>query len=217
MNKSTIFRNSWLWLLLAFLFDLAVITGVYLLGTLRQIPLGEITRDPAATTHHIFIGMMTYLCIILWSVTAAFCFFGSYLLYEIRDKFKFLFISALFTTVLTLDDAFVLHEEIIPRLLHVHEIYVYLGYVLLIVLYLVFFLRFIYKNTSYVLFALALGFFGASIISDAFFDTLPTLALQPLVEDGLKLIGITLWLVYFSLTVASFSKQNLMVKAQSHT
>jgi hypothetical protein len=194
---------------LVIIFDLLILGGVYLVGVTRNVPFGDITRDPGAVTGRIFIGMLSYMGIILWAATAAISYLGAILLYKINEASRFLLFSAFFTTILLFDDAFALHDEIIPRLLHIHEWPIYLVYLLLIILYLVYFGRYILTRTDYPILMGALLFFGSSIVLDVFFDEFPTLALQPLFEDGTKFIGISLWLLFFSLTVFKLFKPYL--------
>lgn len=213
-NTMKLINSQLGFLLLVIFFDLFILTGVLFVSVYKNIPVGTLTRDAGNITGQIFIGMLSNLGIILWAVSAAACFMGTIILYDMPIKRRFLLFSGLVTTLLAVDDAFLLHDGIIPRLFHVHEWPVYVGYLLLYVLYLAFFMKDILSLTHYPFLALALMFFGVSIIMDVFFETFPTAAIEPFFEDGAKFIGISLWCFYFFSTTVKFIQPHMSVRSQ---
>lgn len=170
---------------------------VVLAGQLYDIPIHHFTADPNATLRAPFyIGFISNLGIMLWAAATALCIFSAFLL---RNSAKpqplsgFLFYSGLFTGLLMLDDVFLLHEEVFPKHLGIAEELVYASYGLFTILLLVLFRRTILK-TEYLLWGLAFGLLGASVVV----DLMPfQLRHSFLVEDGLKFFGIVFWLAYF--------------------
>jgi hypothetical protein len=168
----------------------------------KGIPIGRLTRDPAAISGSPFyVGFLSQIGIFLWSASAAICMFSAKVLSHtgsLKVKLFFL-VSGLVTLALGLDDAFLLHEEVIPRFFGVPEEAVFVSYAGVVLLYLVIFYSVILK-TEYVLLVMALAFFGVSVTLDVFEPP----GIDPyLFEDGLKLVGIVSWLAYFFRTGAS--------------
>lgn len=69
----------------------------------------------------------------------------------------FFLFSGLLTSMLMLDDLFLLHERIFPEYLHWRQRYIYLSYVSSVLVYLAAFRHIIFKN-NFLLLALALFF-----------------------------------------------------------
>jgi hypothetical protein len=170
--------------------------------------LDRLTRDPLAVTGSAFyIGLLSNLGVMLWSATTAICFFRSFLLgynHYFRPTTIFLFMSGMLCLILSLDDAFMLHEEVFPDYFGLSEKSVLGGYLIIFAGYLVYFFRQI-ARTEYLLFILALIFLGLSAILD---QILPMSNLQTFIEDSLKFAGIVYWLTYFSRTVFVAAVQN---------
>lgn len=196
------------------LLDLMILLSIYLIGSARQIPFGDMTRDPGTVTGNIFIGTLSYLGIMLWAATAAICFISAGLLQKIPSASRFFLASGLFTSLLALDDAFMIHEELIPRLLRglipilfdTNEWPMYIVYLIIMLAYFILFHRYILTKTSFPILVLALCFLGGSLLFDVFLVSFPSPALQPLFEDGIKFMGITLWLYYFFVTAIRITK-----------
>ncbi|MCP3952590.1 MAG: hypothetical protein GY697_10305, partial [Desulfobacterales bacterium] len=115
-----------------------------------------------------------------------------------KENAAFLLYSGLVTTILLLDDFFLLHEELFPLYLGMSEKIFYVGYAGLILYGMVKFKRCTLK-TEYVLLLIALLFFGLSVVTDSFQHHLEVFAgdWRILFEDGFKLLGIVSWLGYF--------------------
>jgi hypothetical protein len=180
---------------------LIVLLLTALASDLTKVPISKITDDLAATLDvSPFFGTLSNIGILLWCACATICVFSALLLRRERriDAFPvFLFATGLLTLFLMLDDLFLFHEYIAPRLLHVPQKVVLLGYAAIVSLYFAGFIRTI-LGTQFVLLLFALGFFGLSIVADRIPHPIPDWFY--LFEDGFKLFGIVSWTAYFATT-----------------
>jgi len=178
---------------------LGLLIPIYIMGTQLDIPMAKFTRDPAAIFRfHPFTGVLSHLGILVWCATSAICFFTSVLLAKKGNILfgKFLLVSGLVTSFLLLDDLFMFHEFVFPKLLHIPQKAVYVGYLVLMFMFFMTFKSIIIQTEYTLLFAACL-FFGLSIICDVF---LPQRGIEYLVEDGFKIIGIVTWAIFFART-----------------
>ncbi len=155
-KKLALFLSSLYVLPLLFLFVLVV-------ASLQMgVDLGMLLRDPSSTTKvHPFTGVASNIGVILWTATATICLFGWAILRHSSGQVRFstfLLCSGLMTSLLMLDDFFLLHENIFPVYFGVPEKVVYLGYVGLIVWGVVVFKKCILK-TEYLILLIAFAFF----------------------------------------------------------
>lgn len=179
-----------------------LISGVFLgvvllLHTIEDIPIAELTRDPVAIADmSAYIGFLSQAGIFFWSGTAMLCLFCAAAIpcHAITDNLRrFLLVSGVFTLCLGLDDAFLLHEEVLPNL-GIRQRLVLSTYALFTLGYLIVFRRLIIFETRFQLMVLALLFFATSLVLDIFE---PFEYYLVLFEDGFKLIGIVTWATYF--------------------
>jgi len=101
--------------------------------------------------------------------------------------------TGVLTAVLALDDLFLLHERVWPKLFLVEQNLVYALYVTVILFWLLTYRR---RLLAYLpgWLLVALGCFGASVLIDAFPFSWPVSdELSAVLEDGFKWIGISLW------------------------
>jgi len=183
-------------LLFGLLLTIAFIAEYY------NIPVQLFTRDPTVTLGGPpYVGFISNIGMIVWAFTAAICFFSSIVSnkYTVPNKYNrfiaspYLLFSGLLTLLLLIDDMFMLHDSFLPNFLNIPEKIVYLGYLILVLAYLIKFRTEIIKN-EYVILVIAFFFFGSSVLSDMF---LPQQGYEFLFEDGLKLFGIVTWFIYF--------------------
>lgn len=156
---------------------------------------GNLTRDPVAVADvPIWTGFISQIGIFFWAAAAMVCLFSSVVLPRTPKNARirlFFFASGALTLLLGLDDAFLLHEEVFPRL-GVPEHAVYAAYVGAVMYYLVAF-RVTIGDSEFLLLGIALSGFALSVLSD--------LVAGPfLFEDGVKLLGIVTWLTYYART-----------------
>lgn len=176
-----------------------LIGGVWLLHVWKDIPVGKLLRDPLVVAGAPpYYGIISQVGIFLWSAAAAICLFSAKALSSLcadMELRRFLFVSGILTLFLGLDDAFLLHDDVLPRI-GIRERIVYLGYALTVSYYLIRF-RWTILKSEYILLGMALFSFALSIAVDRFqFED----TAGRLLEDGAKLVGIVSWLAYFSCT-----------------
>ncbi len=168
----------------------------YISGNLLNLPIEHMTGDPAMVYGaHPFTGLISNVSVLLWSVTASVCLF-SYLVLKNRHpsgKLHFLLSSGLITTMLCLDDLFMLHEAVFPWHLRIPQNLVYVGYILAVGGYLTYYAKHIFQS-EYILLLVALVFLGLSMAGDL---VLPQEGVAYFIEDALKLFGIGTWLLFF--------------------
>ena len=168
------------------------------------VSIGDITRDPATIAlHPPYYGALSNLSILLWSASAAICFLSAVLLNILQPKSDsglFFGLFAGLSTVLCLDDTYLLHEAILPNRLpgiSISESVVVLTYALTLLGGILYFRKLILKTQVW-LFSISLGLFIIAVSID---QLLPkTLIAEDtffLIEDGFKLLAIFFWLAYF--------------------
>jgi hypothetical protein len=154
-----------------------------------------------------YAGLISQLGLLFWSATTTICFFTYFSLKaqnrSSRETLNFLLFAAILTCYLTLDDAFLLHEEVFPDYVRfIPEKLVYLGILISVLAFLYFNWQEILRS-EYSLLFLAFGFFGLSIA----LDMIPSSILEGsylieklefLVEDGAKFAAIITWLTFYS-------------------
>jgi hypothetical protein len=169
-----------------------------------NVPIPYLTRDVTAVADvPSYIGLLSNLGIVLWSASAALCFFSG-VMTKNSDRVNSIFFhcSGGLTMLLLLDDLFLIHENA-PSLIGIAEEILYGIYGMLILLYVVTFRHYILQ-TDYLLLIFAMGLFGFSLAFDFLHiaTLLPYDALTYLLEDGAKFVGIAFWLAYFAHTSA---------------
>lgn len=187
----------WIVVLITLAFGGLILFGVVQLSQATGHPLSRLTRDPAAIVRFpLYIGILSNIGIILWSATVGICLFASLNLRRsgTRGESLFFLCSGLLGLFLTLDDLFLLHEDLIPGTLGIAEKGYALGYGIVILGYLIIFWRSILASDYVVLF-LSLAMFGLSIVIDTKLNTTET---TNFIEDGLKFLGILMWTLFFA-------------------
>ena len=180
---------------------------VAIIAVVRELDTGSIFRDPAQLLDvHPLLGGMSSLGIILWWITAATCFFSFALSRRFglsRGIQLFLITSALLTTILAIDDQFLIHDVLASEYLGLRERHVMLVYLVLIGGYLVVNLSTI-RRSEWVILLASLSFFAGSVATDYIEQATMTdvaslgagLDWGLFLEDGLKFLGIAAWSTY---------------------
>ena len=193
------------------------IIGVYVLSMYTGIPVSWLTRDPAAVTNSSFcIGILSNLGIMLWSAATTICFLAAFLLSRYNRNHQiicFLISSGILCLILTLDDALMLHEEVIPTYLHIRQGVVYIGYCLLAAGYAMVFWPLL-LDTDHLLLLLASLFLGLSVAMD---KLLPLTDIETFFEDSLKFTGIVFWLAYFWRAASEMIREGLAQPPRTKT
>jgi hypothetical protein len=183
---------------------LYVATGVLLLAVVVarlvwNVPVGDLTRDPATVAGTApFVGWLSNVGILGLCAAASICLFTWAVL---RDREscsgarRFLRCAGLFTSLVLIDDLFMLHDAVLPDYLGIGEAPLYCAYAIGLGSLLILFRREI-LSSRYGILVVALFFFGVSI----FFELISRhtwVTGHFLLEDGSKLIGIMSWALYF--------------------
>ncbi len=182
-----------------------VIAMLVYIETQEAIPAALLLRDPNSLGKlPFYAGSVSNAGALLWVATAAICLFTRTLVKAraANDRISgFLLYAAVFTLILMADDLFMLHEGLFRHYIPIHENIIYFSYALTTVLFLVLYRRII-LDSEFVLLILAFTLFGLSVSIDIIqhhIDHDQFLAIGGYVlEDGLKLLGIVTWLIYFS-------------------
>lgn len=178
---------------------LLVLGGLVFASIQFDIPISVFTRDPAAVAHvPLYAGLISNVGVLFWCATAAVSFFTVLVLINTdHDGQPLLFLLAIsfLTTMLMLDDLFLFHEKIYPRLLHLPEKAAFVGYGLFLLACLIQF-RAVVLSSNYVVLLMSFLLMGLSLAV----DTLPEdwSSFHHLFEDGFKLLGVVSWFIYFS-------------------
>jgi hypothetical protein len=209
---------------------------VLLVNNKTQIPIATFTKDSAAiaglnglsslvkVTTNPFVGVVSNIGILFWCTCASICFFTDAILRNEKDlelsQFKvfadFFRCFGIVTSILLIDDLFLFHETIAPKLFKVSQKAVYFSYALLVAWAIIRYRKTIVKTEWSILF-LAFVFFALSLTMDEFITWIYPVklaedGLPALIEDGFKLLGIASWCVYF--TKVCFQAIDNFIKAQ---
>lgn len=182
---------------------------VYQLGNSNGISFGYFSRDAIQTLWHepnaevaFYIGFLSNIGVIFWCFTAAILFFSSKISRDFGKSERlsqFFFFSGLLTTLLMIDDLFLMHDVIVPYYLEISEKFLYLFYGLY-VLALLFLFKEIILESDYLLFLFAFASLASSVITDVILTIGISIKETYLFEDGFKFLGIISWAIYFSRT-----------------
>jgi hypothetical protein len=218
------FLRFWKVLFLAYLPILLLFTTLGLVSRASgDITLSYFTRDVVALGDlPFFAGLISQIGGMLWSAALGICLFTLIFLNGQRRNIaakKFLLGAVILTTILLMDDIFLVHEDIGPDYLHVGEKTIVIAY-FLITIYFLFTNRNEILTSDYLILGVALAMFGMSIFLDAAdlddydrYSFIFTEQFQIFLEDGFKFVGIATWLVYF----ARYSYQTLSWGVENRT
>lgn len=190
-------------LLVVFVLSMIIIGSTIISSKYFEIPYSHYMRDPVILLGgKLYTGWFSQLGVMLWSITAGFCFLNAKLLaYDPTFPMLkgFLYYSFFLTIFLGADDIFMFHDEIFP-LWGIHENIFISSYLMIILVFLIKYYKLILK-TDYDLLGLAFFFFAISIFLDKIPYEKKIIFLGSgdhiIFEDGSKLIGILLWMFYF--------------------
>lgn len=173
-----------------------------LVARLTDNPIWKLAKDPADVIQfQPYIGMLSNWGALLWMTTAAICLFTAAILKSSRARpqtRRFIFFSGVLSLILAVDDLYMFHDRVLPRVLHIHEYFFYLLYIILMLTYVIAFMREILRH-EYILFGIAFVFF---VLSRRFFIRIPLLDEFMTTGDMLKYFGIVFWLAFFYRTAS---------------
>ena len=184
---------------------------IVLVNLYTGVPLEKFTKDPAAIAGiNPFVGIVSNIGVLLWCIGASICLFSFFNIVErqtnkINDYSLLLLFFGLTTLVLLLDDLFLFHEVIAPKIFHISEKYIYILYGMIVLFGIVRFRKIIFQ-TEWIILGLGFVFFALSIAIDLF-DSLLISSCYMFLEDSFKLLGIASWTGYFVLASFQIEKR----------
>lgn len=199
MKARSISENKALNILLVYL---PFILILILIGIQNKIPIRTLVID-IFTVAEIpsYTGLISNIGLFIWCVTLTTCFFTSAIIKHnnnYQETQKFLFYAGCLTSLLLLDDFFLLHERFFQTYFHIPEKITFCVYGNLLIFYLIRFRKVIWK-TDFTFLVLALVCFGSSLFIDTFVENYLNITGDPnfrLLEEGSKLLGIVGWSNY---------------------
>ena len=190
--------------ILLILFPSILILGfVVLLTFFTSHNIHDLVQDIATTAKvHPMVGILNNLGIILWTSSAAVCFFSALTLRRnLSGRFHAFFLSSgLLSAYLLLDDMFLFHEFIAPINMGIDQNVIFLVLLVAVFAYLTAFYNLILK-TNYVYLLISGAFLAGSLFVDVFlYESLQEkIGLwEHFIEDSFKWLGIVFWFTYFA-------------------
>ena len=170
----------------------------------RGVPFALLASDPITLGRlPFYAGMLSNLGILFWCSAAAITLFAAALVWQTPDAARsrwFLLVSGTFTSILLLDDFFLIHEIVFPYYLGLPQELLLGTYVVGAITYLIIF-RGIILRTDFLILLTAIAALAFSVVVDQLPQVLP---MHLLWEDGAKLVGAAGWFFYFARTSAQF-------------
>jgi len=187
----------WKIVLVGIIVSLGGVGLTVLVAQITDTPMRALAKDPADVKNYSsYVGMLSNWGVILWIAAGVICLFGAMILRHrkaLGPEFRFLVVSGSFSLLLGIDDLYMFHDRVFPRVFHLPEAFFYLLYLLAFLLYLGFFIPRILKY-DYLLFAAAFIFF---VVSRGFYRLIPFFGDFYTTGDILKYFGIVFWLAFF--------------------
>ncbi len=164
---------------------------------IRGAGIDEVVRDVAEVVGApVYTGFLSQVGLFLWSAGAAICFV-SYLSIRSREptlRARYLFSSGILTTILLIDDAFLVHDRLVPALFGIPPAATYAGYAVVLAAYLWRFRRPILVE-PHLLLVMAIGLGGVAAVLDVL-DGGNLSAVFP--SNALKFLAVGTWVLYFA-------------------
>lgn len=168
-----------------------------IVGLQPFVPISVLVEDTNAVAKMpLYYGAVSNIGIVLWSAAAGICLFSGFARKSAGEGLRpFLFVSGVLTAYLMLDDLFLAHERILPKMFSLQQVHVYALYIAGAIAYFGYFRRTILSN-ELLFFVLAAVCFGLSVFLDSLSHLLGHDYQWFLLEEGFKLLGIVSWLLY---------------------
>lgn len=155
---------------------------------------GQTVGEMSGDCCHVYDGAFSMLGIMLWASTAALASFSAIIFQQLYQRVdaKFALQAMLLSSILAIDDAYLLHEIVLPKLGLPQEL-VLLGIGILTLTYLVANARRLIRSNPWLL-IFSLSAFVFSVAIDQVFHSLDPVFV--VFEDGAKLMGIVAWFLF---------------------
>lgn len=169
----------------------------------KSFTYAELFNDPADIIgFHPFIGLVSMLGLFGWAAAAGVCFLSYAVIRGDGSPYlrRFFLAAGLFTLFLMVDDAFMLHEQVLPKDFGIRERYIKLAYLAAAGTFALVFIKQLMGNSPVILIAAGL-FFATSFTFDNpvvlnFLGSFESSFVLYVIEDGCKFTGILLWLTW---------------------
>ena len=167
--------------------------SILFISNFYNVKLSLVVRDLAQTCGYpIGVGMISNIGILLWGAAASICLFTTFSERINRESSKLLLLGGIFSSLLCIDDFFLLHDRYIgPDFLN-------LTYLSISIFLLVRFQKILKKIGLFNL-VISILFLGLSIFFDGVIQQIfnQSYELTQLIEEGFKFIGIACWLNFW--------------------
>ena len=187
-------------LLATFVPSLLVLSLVAAVRLLTGVQTSLMTGDMASTLEaNPLTGFVSNLGVLLWGASATACLFAAFVVRGRGDAraFRFLLVSSVLSAYLTLDDLFLIHDDLAGRYLGLPEKAVFAILGVAVAAYFVAFRQDIVR-TGPTMLLLALGLFALSVALDLFVvDSVSAGHGMYFLEDGSKWLGVACWCSYW--------------------
>lgn len=193
---------------------LIVVGGVAVARATVGTPIEHLTTEPTMLGQVPgYYGLVSTLGVMCWAAAVGMFLMGACLLYDRlgRRDAAFLTASALLTGYLAIDDAFTLHEQLLPSI-GIPEEAVYAGILVAVLAYAAVF-RHEIARSAWLFLVLAVGFLGTSVVIDKGYELLGSPGgggLAIWAEDGAKFIGICAWVAYAALSTRGLVRSGIV-------
>ena len=167
--------------------------AILYISNFYNIKLSLVVRDLAQTCGYpIGVGMISNLGILLWGAAASICFFATFLEGINRESSKLLLLGGIFSSLLCIDDLFLLHDR------YIGQDFLNLTYLAISIFLLVRF-RKILKIIGLFNLLISILFLGLSVFFDGVIQQIfnQNYEFTQLFEEGFKFIGIACWLNFW--------------------
>lgn len=187
----------------------AVLVGRIVFG----IRIDQLTAEPMSIAQQPpYYGFLSTLGTLGWAAAVGMFLMGACLLSDdlSRRESAFLTLSAALTAYLCLDDAFALHETLLPAL-NIPELVTYAAIALAVLAY-GFAFRDVIRSSAWLFLLLAIGLLSASVAVDVGWELLDPeegVLAAMFLEDSFKFSGICAWVAYSALSTRGLLRTRL--------
>ncbi|MCF8273376.1 MAG: hypothetical protein K9I95_06055 [Flavobacteriaceae bacterium] len=193
--------NIHYFIFIIYILGILLLFSIFYLNKKFNIPFEKLTGDPALIFNsHPFIGFLSNIGVLIWCFTASVCYFTSLILLKKNDKINGMFFlgSAIFTSLLLIDDFFMFHDYIFYSFknFQIAQPITFTMYAVFLFWYIIKFYKVI-LNSIYIFLVLGVGFLGLSAFTDIIFESL---GFEYFIEDSFKFIGIINWMLFFTIS-----------------
>jgi hypothetical protein len=172
-----------------------------LIGYYFQLPFQDLTANPLSEFNMPFYqGILQRIGLILWGFAVILPLFTYSILvsYDIlRETRRFLIFSGFFFGYFLIDELFLIHSFILPKILNIHQLIVLCIYMAITIFFLIGFRKVIIKNFFWI-FITAIFFLALSMLIDILsYLKVIKLTYRYLWDDSTKFLGIANIFIYY--------------------